>query len=329
MSILNVRLIKVMEEKMKRYVNFWPVLTVMLFTAGLCLAAEFTVQVKGSDTLINMVQKLAEIYMSGKPGTVMSVTGGGSGTGIAALINRKCDIADASRQMKPKEIEDANSKGIDPKRVIVAIDSLSIIVSENNPVDKLTVPQIGAIYRGDIKNWKDVGGADLPITLYGRQSNSGTYDFMKENVMMGEYSPSMKSMNGNAQICEGIKQDASGIGYVGVGYAKEATNIKVLKVALTPSSEYYSPFNTLDVKSGKYPITRPLNQYVNGTPKGAVKDFIEFELSKQGQEIVEKEGFFAVPDEYQRYNDDTLGRTYEVREGMSMTKYPVEGEHSK
>ncbi|MBN1870948.1 MAG: PstS family phosphate ABC transporter substrate-binding protein, partial [Candidatus Omnitrophica bacterium] len=277
---------------MHRFIGLIAAGVALVFCCNICLAEDDMVQVKGSDTLINMVQKLAEVYMAKKPNTAIAVTGGGSGTGIAGLINRKCDIANASRQIKASEINQANRKGVDPKRVVVAIDALSIIVSRQNPVDKLTVDQIGKIYRGEIKNWNEVGGDDLSINLYGRQSNSGTYDFMKENVMFGEYSPNLKSMNGNAQIAEALKQDASGIGYVGVGYAKEASGIKVLKVATKPGVTYYDPFNLRDVKSGRYPITRPLNQYVNGTPKGAVRDFIIFELSEEGQAIIEKEGFF-------------------------------------
>jgi phosphate transport system substrate-binding protein len=298
---------------------------VLLFSANIVLAKEGMVEIKGSDTLINMVQVLAENYMKGHPDIKIAVTGGGSGTGIAALLNRKCDIADASRGIKAKEVDDANSKGIDPKRVVVAIDGLSIITNTQNPIDKLTVDEIGKIYRGDVKNWKDVGGNDIPISLYGRQSNSGTYDFMKENVLKGEFSPNMKAMNGNAQIVEGVKQDAGGIGFVGVGYAKEATGITVLKVASNPSLGYFSPFDPLDVKNGRYPITRPLNQYMDGIPKGVVKNFIEFELSSEGQKIVEEQGFFSIPDEYQKYNDGTLGRRMEVREPASEKNYPVSG----
>lgn len=307
------------------------ILTVsLMFCANMAMAVDSNmIQVKGSDTLINLVQKAAEVYMQKKPGAMIAVTGGGSGTGIAALVNRKCDIANASRGIKSKEVEDANSKGVDPKRVIVAIDGLSVIVNGSNPVDKLTVEQIGKIYKGEIKNWREVGGSDTPISLYGRQSNSGTYDFMKEVVMKGEYSSSVKSMNGNAQIVEAVKQDVSSIGYVGVGYVKDASGIIVLKVASTPASGYFSPLNSMDVKTGRYPISRPLNQYVNGSPKDGVRDFIIFELSKEGQELVEKEGFFPIPEEYQRYNDETLGRTYEVRQGPASTKYPVEGEYAK
>jgi len=295
-----------------------------LLCAGFCMAEEKMIQIKGSDTLINMVQKLAEVYMAKNPGANISVTGGGSGTGIAAVVNNKCDIANSSRSIKASEVEQANNKGIDPKRIVVAIDGLSIIVNAANPIDKLTMDQIGKIYRGEVKNWNELGGADSPLNLYGRQSNSGTYDFMKEVVMKGEYSSSLKSMNGNAQIVEAIRQDVSGIGYVGVGYVKDAIGIKVLNVAVNPSMGYFSPLNEMDVKNGNYPVTRPLNQYMNGVPKGAARDFIIFELSKEGQEIVEKEGFFAIPTEYQRYNNDALGIKWDVGESP-VVKYSAQG----
>ena len=157
--------------------------TLMFLCGSACMAAENKVEIKGSDTLINVVQKLAETYMKGHPDANISVTGGGSGTGVAALVNRKCDIANSSRGIKAQEVADANTKGVDPKRVVVAIDGLSIITNAQNPIDKLTVDDVGKIYRGDVKNWKDLGGNDTPINLYGRQSNSGKYDFMKEVVM--------------------------------------------------------------------------------------------------------------------------------------------------
>lgn len=259
-------------------------------------------QVKGSDTLINLVQRIAEEYMKVNPDKMVSVTGGGSGTGIAALINKKCDLANASRLMKGKEIELASSRGASPVRVVVALDSLSIIVNPNNPVEVLTVDQVGKIYKGEIKNWKEVGGEDMPIALYGRQSNSGTYDFMIEDVMKGDYSPSMKQMNGNAQIVEGIKSDPSSVGYVGVGYAKNAQGIKVLKIASKAGAKAYDPLDIENVKNGNYPITRPLNQYVEGSLKGAAKDFVAFELSPAGQKIVEEEGFFEISQEYKDFN---------------------------
>lgn len=277
-----------------------------------CFAAESgsardMVQVKGSDTLINAVQRLSEVYMEKNPGKVIAVTGGGSGTGIAAMVNGKCDIANASRAIKPKEVEMAVQRGIAPKNIVVAIDGLCVIVNKANPVKQLTVDQVGKIYRGEITNWKELGGADTKISLYGRQPNSGTYDFMKEVVMKAEYAPAMREMNGNAQIVEAVKQDAGAVGYVGVGYVKEAgESIQVINVARFAGGEYTTPLNAEDVKSGKYPISRPLYQYVNGVPKGDVRGFIEFELGPEGQKIVEEEGFFAVSKEYVEYNQKQM-----------------------
>jgi len=271
--------------------------------------AQEMVQIKGSDTLINLVQKLTEVYMEQNPGELFAITGGGSGTGIAALINKKCDIANASRLMKAKEVARAAEKGVQAKRVVIAMDGLSVITNGGNLVDKLTLDKIGKIFRGEITNWKDVGGTDMPITLYGRQSNSGTFVFFRDAVLKGDYSQKMRRMNGNAQIVEAVKEDISGIGYVGVGYVKGAAGIElnVLKVAARAGADYASPLNASEVKSGKYPISRPLNQYLNGSPTGMVKDFIAFELSEQGQEIIEQEGFFPIPDAYIEFNTNSVG----------------------
>ncbi|MDD3375349.1 MAG: PstS family phosphate ABC transporter substrate-binding protein [Candidatus Omnitrophica bacterium] len=281
-------------------------LILSLFVAFLMCAtsvyAEDMIQIKGSDTLINLVQALAEEYMAQNPGKYIAVTGGGSGTGIAALINGKCDIANASRQMKAKEVEQASKNGVKVKRVVVAMDGLSVITNGNNSVNQLTVDEIGRIFRGEVTNWSEVGGPNMSITLYGRQSNSGTFVFFQESVLKGDYSQKMNRMNGNAQIVEAVKQDQSGIGYVGVGYVKDASGINVLKVASMAGAAYANPLSEADVKSGKYPISRPLNQYINGTPTGEVKAFLEFELSPQGQKEVEKQGFFQLPGEYVEYN---------------------------
>ncbi len=264
--------------------------------------AKDMMQIKGSDTLINLVQRLAEVYMEKNPGKYIAVTGGGSGTGVAALINGKCAIANSSRNMEPKEIEQAMSVGVNPQRAVIAMDGLTVVTNAGNPVDKLTVDQIGKIFRGEITNWKDVSGQDMHINLYGRQSNSGTYVFFRDVVLAGEYSQKMDHMNGNAQIIESVKQDASGIGYVGVGYVKDVTGITVVKVASRPGAEYANPLSKEAVLSGKYPIARPLNQYINGTPSERIKDFIAFELSEEGQKIVEEEGFFRIPGEYVEFN---------------------------
>lgn len=291
---------------MKKYLKVLILGIGLLGFASQAFAAK-VLQVKGSDTLINLAQRVAEVFMEENAGKMIAVTGGGSGTGIAALINKRCDVANSSRQIKDTEVAQAVANGVDVKRVVVAIDALSVIVNEGNSVQKLTVEQIGKIYRGLITNWKELGGDDVPITLYGRQPNSGTFDFMKENVLFAEYSPKMNQMNGNAQIVEAVKQDKGGIGYVGLGYLKEATGVSVVKVAKKAGSAYIDPLEMDDVKAGKYPITRALNQYVNGMPQGDALEFIRFELSEQGQKIVEEEGFLPLNEEYQALNSWVTG----------------------
>ena len=292
---------------MKKCLKTVAILTLMAFVCSQsAFAGSNMVQIKGSDTLINLVQKLSEEYMKANGGYI-AVTGGGSGTGIAALINGKCDIADASRNMKPKEIINANNVGIMPKRIVIALDGLSVIVHGSNTVKKLTMDQIGKIFRGEVKNWSEFGGENKPITLYGRQSNSGTFVLFRDMVLKGDYSSSMRRMNGNSQIVEAVKADSTGIGYVGVGYVKKAKGITVLDVAAYEGAPYANPLKSEDVKSGKYAIARPLNQYVNGTPTGAVLDFIKYELSPEGQKIVEEQGFFPIPKEYIEFNKKTLG----------------------
>ncbi len=283
---------------------------ILAFAAiGICFALQTAtadaakmLQIKGSDTLINLVQRLAEVYMEENPGKYIAVTGGGSGTGVAAMINNKCDIANSSRLMKPKELKLAADNGVTAHRVVIAMDGLSVITNPSLGVDKLTVDQIGALFRGEITNWKDIGGPDRKVTLYGRQSNSGTYVYFQDYILKGDYSQKMNRMNGNAQIVEGVKADPGGIGYVGVGYVKEANGLTVVSVAAKAGAEYASPLNSADVKSGKYPIARPLNQYINGNPTGAVREFLEYELSPAGQRVVEEEGFFPIPQEYKEYN---------------------------
>ena len=284
------------------------VIASMFLASVVKVNAEDMLQIKGSDTLINLVQRLAEEYMEKNPKRYIAVTGGGSGTGIAALINGKCDIANVSRLMTSEEVTRANRQAVDPKRVVIALDGLSIITNIRNSVDKLTREEIGKIFRGDLINWKEVGGSNLPITLYGRQSNSGTFIFFRDMVLKGDYSQRMNHMNGNAQIVEAVKQDASGIGYVGVGYVKDISGeLNIVKIASRQGDVYISPLNSSDVKSGKYPFSRPLNQYINGMPKGAIKDFIAFELSEDGQRVVEEEGFFPIPNEYRQFNKKSIG----------------------
>lgn len=289
----------------------------MLAAIGLLLPASASaqrkmIQIKGSDTMVNLVQILAEEYMSKKPGTAIAVLGGGSGTGITALINGTCDVANHSREWKTKELDLAFEKGIRPRIFAIAVDALSIIVNERNPVEILTMEQVGAIFRGEIKNWKEVGGPDMKISLYGRQSNSGTYAFLQEHVLNNKnYSPDVKEMNGNAQIIEAVTQDQAGIGYVGVGYLYDEKGeirkgIKVLKIKKDEKAPAYSPLDKEAVYSARYAISRPLYQSTNGKPSPAVADFIRFVLSPEGQSIVEKEGFFKVGKDLMEQNEKNL-----------------------
>lgn len=290
---------------MKKLTAFILSLT-MLF--GGSIFSQSLIQIKGSDTLINLVQRLSEVYMEKNPGVAIAVTGGGSGVGIAALISNKIAIADASRQMKDKEYAAAKENGVVPYEIVIGIDGLSVILNSTNPIKSLTNDQLGAIFRGDISNWSEVGGPNLPISLYGRQPNSGTYVFFQEHILGNrDYSPKMKQMNGNAQIVEGIKADKAGIGYVGVGYVFDdkgqvMDGIHVLEVAKDAKSKPVTPLVSDNVKSGLYPIARALYQYVNGKPKGAVKDFIAFELSPEGQKVVEEMGFYPVAGKYLEQN---------------------------
>jgi phosphate transport system substrate-binding protein len=286
-------------------------LALLALQAG-ALRAGKMVQVKGSDTMVNLVQILAEEYMARNPGAALAVLGGGSGTGITGLINGTCDIANHSREWKPKEIDLAWEKGVKPRFFAIAIDGLSVIVNESNTLDRLTMAQVGSLYKGEIRNWKLLGGPDVPVSLYGRQSNSGTYAFMQEHVLGNKnYSPDVKEMNGNAQIIEGILRDAGGVGYVGVGYlydkdGKLRKGLKVLDISKTPDGQAFSPLDKKAVDSGDYPVSRPLYQAVNGKPGPALASFLAFETGPEGQAIVAREGFFTIGTPLKAQNDKNM-----------------------
>ncbi|MBM3305082.1 MAG: phosphate ABC transporter substrate-binding protein [Candidatus Aminicenantes bacterium] len=299
---------------MKRLITTALVITgLLLGLCGYALAQKGKmIQIKGSDTLVNLVQILAEQYMEKNPGTALAVLGGGSGTGIVGIINRTCDLANHSREWRPKEIDQAWEKGVKPRFFVIAVDGVSIVVNEKNPLTQLSMGEIGAMYRGEIKNWKAVGGADKAVSLYGRQSNSGTYGFFQEHVLGNKnYSTDVKEMNGNAQIIEGILQDEGSIGYVGVGYLFDASGnvrkgLKVLNVSKGKGEPAFSPLDKASVDSGAYPVARALYQATAGKPAQAVADFIRFEMSDEGQKIVEKEGFFAISATHKAENEKNL-----------------------
>lgn len=276
---------------------------IVLAFASMSLSAAPMIQIKGSDTMVNTVQVLAEKYMAKNPGKVISVTGGGSGTGIASILNGTSQIANSSRDIKEKEKNSAKQK---ISEFVIAIDGLSVIVNKNNTINSLTMEQLGKIYRGEITNWKELGGSDTAISLYGRQPNSGTYDFFREHVVKADYSKKVKEMNGNAQIVESVKMTPSGIGYVGTGYTHNSRDVKVLGVASFKNEKAYKPTYE-NIVNKKYPISRALYQYVGGEISADVKAFLKYELSKDGQKIITEEGFFPINDKQKETNYALLG----------------------
>lgn len=270
-------------------------------------ADRVSIQIKGSDTEVNLVQRLAEAFMGKNPEISIAVTGGGSGVGITALINRQTDIANSSRAMKDEEIKQAEDKGVDPVAIVFALDGLALITHQNLPIDSLTLGEVAKVFKGEIANWREIGGSDLAVSLYGRQSNSGTYIYFRDNVLKGDYSPQARRMNGNAQIVEAVKTDKAGIGYVGIGYVVDdkgevISGIKVLNIAKEANLPAVTPLKQENVRSGLYPLTRSLYQYTDGKPKGKLLEFIQFELSQEGQELVTREGYYPVTPEYMDYN---------------------------
>ncbi len=279
-------------------------LTIALLATVVTTLVAREIMVRGSDTLLNLVQNLAEAFSSVSPDVTVSVTGGGSGVGISAIISNETDIADASRSIKSKEISTARANGVNPVEHVIAIDGVCVIINASNSIEKLTVEQFSQLYQGKVTNWSAVGGPNKKVSLYGRQPSSGTFVYVRDEAVKGEYAASMRQMNGNAQIVEAVKGDEGGIGYVGVGYARQ-DGIKVLKLS-KDGANFYSPLDQAAVDAGNYPLARPLFQYTNGKAKGDAKTFIEFELSAAGQKIVADQGFYPVPEGYQARNEANL-----------------------
>lgn len=248
--------------------------------------------VKGSDTMILLGQRWAEKYMAEHPGAPIQVTGGGSGTGIAALINGTTDICQASRPMKEAERAQIQEKfGAPPTEIPVARDGLSIYVHESNPVREISIEQLGRVYAGQLTNWKDLGGKDGPITLYGRENSSGTYEYFKEHVLKGgDFAASVQTLPGTAAVVNGVAQDPKGIGYGGAAYAKGVRDLAVRADANVPA-ELPTEDN---VRTEKYPISRVLYFYTRKPPEGVARAFVDYVLSDSGQSIVRQVGYYSV-----------------------------------
>jgi phosphate transport system substrate-binding protein len=255
------------------------------------MPAPKTITVKGSDTMVILAQKWAEVYMKSHPEVNIQVTGGGSGVGIAALINGATDICNASRQLKPAEItklkERYNTPGIE---IPCAQDGITVYVNDANTVKVLTVQQIGDIFRGKIKNWKEVGGNDAPINLYGRENSSGTYVFFQEMVVKGDYASNCNTLPGTAAVVNAVKKDKNGIGYGGAAYAEGVKEVAVKKDAGSPA---FLP-NAENIKAKHYPIARYLYMYMANRPTGEVKKYVDWILSPEGQKYVSEIGYFPI-----------------------------------
>jgi phosphate transport system substrate-binding protein len=251
------------------------------------------VQVKGSDTLVNAEMMLSEAFSKEYKYISVAVTGGGSGVGIASLINKTCNIAAASREIKKKEIEIARGRGVEPKEFVVAYDGIAVIVNHNNPVSKLTINDLHKIYTGEATNWKEFGGKDMEIVTLSREVSSGTHMYFKEEVVRlkdknntQEFSPGTLLLSSSQAIVEEVVSNESAIGYLGMGYVSERT--KTLE--LSKNGQFYLA-DMNNVLKKNYPLSRPLYFYTNGEPNGITKMFIDFTLSMKGQEQFKESGF--------------------------------------
>jgi phosphate transport system substrate-binding protein len=251
-----------------------------------------SVTIKGSDTMVILGQRWAETYMKIHPEKRIQVTGGGSGTGIAALINGGTDICEASRPMKDKEKAMVRSRqGKDVSEIPVALDGVAIYVPQSSSIQTLTRAQLKSIYTGTITNWRDVGGKDQKIVAYSRENNSGTYVFFKEHVLNNEdFARDVQTLPGTAAIVNAVSKDPASIGYGGIAYA---TGIRALAIKRDESSEAVAPsMETVD--NGRYPLSRQLFFYTIGEPTGETKAFIDWVLSPEGQKICEAVGFYPL-----------------------------------
>lgn len=250
------------------------------------------ITIKGSDTMVILAQRWAEVYMMKNKDVVIQVTGGGSGTGISALINGTTDICNSSRPMKNEEKLKLKAKyGTTGVEIKVAVDGLSVYVNEKNPVKELTIEEVRGIYTGKINNWKEVGGPDVPIIRYSRENNSGTYVYFKDKVLLGaDLAKKTQYLPGTAAVVNAVSKDKWGIGYGGAAYGKGIREVKIKK---TKDSPGYAPTKE-NIKSGVYPLSRFLFMYTVKKPEGAVKKFVDWILSPEGQKVVSEVGYFPI-----------------------------------
>jgi phosphate transport system substrate-binding protein len=258
----------------------------------------YSIDNKGSDTIVNLALAWAEKYQSEHPDVSVSVTGGGSGTGIAALINKTTNIANASRQIKAEEVAEAKKNGVDPVEHTIARDAIAVIVNPTNPVHQLTMQQISDIYSGKIDNWSQVGGEDRPIVRLSREVNSGTHVYFLETVVrMGKkenkifFSTDTLLLPSSEGIIAEVRQNPNAIGYDGLGYVPK--DLKTIAIAPQEGQPYILP-SIATVNDKSYPIARDLYMYTNGQPTGKLKEYLDWILSPEAQQIVADQGFVPV-----------------------------------
>jgi len=270
---------------------------ISVVTAGLNAQNQKYLTIKGSDTMVHLVSAWAETYMKENPGIEISVTGGGSGTGIAALINGTTDIAASSRDIKPKEVDLAKENNVMPLETKVALDGIAVAVNPANPVKELSMSQLKKIFTGEVDNWNQVGGNDEKIIVLSRESSSGTYVFFMEHVLdKHDYTKNARLMPATSAIVQAIAEDKTAIGYIGLGYAEESKNkIKVIPVKKDDNSTAVYPSEET-VKNGSYPISRGLFLYTKTaiSYSGIIREFLNFCLSEEGQKIVTDNGYVTV-----------------------------------
>jgi len=275
---------------MKKTMKLILIMVIAIITFSF-MSAPKKITIKGSDTMVILTQKWAEVYMKSHSQTIIQVTGGGSGTGIAALLNSSTDICASSRPMKQSEMDKLKDRfGSMGVEIPCAKDGITIFLNEANPVKELTIKQLSGIFSGKIKNWKDVGGPNQDIHLYGRENSSGTYVFFKDNVVKTDYAANCQTLPGTAAVVNAVSKDKYGIGYGGSAYAHGVKHCAVKKD--DKSVSYLATPET--IKNGQYPITRYLYMYVTNRPTGDVKKFIDWVLSPDGQKIVVEIGYFPV-----------------------------------
>ena len=268
-----------------------PYIALIVLTVVAVALPKERVTIKGSDTMVILVQRWTEAYTDKKT-TEFQVTGGGSGTGIAALINGTTDICASSRPIKKDEVAQLEKKfGYKGLEIRVAMDGLAIYVHKSNPVKQLSMAQVKDIFTGKVTNWKQVGGNDKPILLYSRENNSGTYEFFKEHVLnKQDFAASAQHMAGTAALINAVSKDMNAIGFGGAAYAK---NVKALPIAKDPSSKAVTP-TAATIHDGSYPISRFLYFYLNQKPAGSVKKFIDWVISPAGQKVVTEVGYYPI-----------------------------------